>query len=226
MSALLQWADVGRLGYAPALKMQERLVEARAAGTVPDTLLLVEHDPVFTLGRRGRPENILASPEERARLGVDVCRTGRGGDVTYHGPGQLVGYPILRLDAWRQGAVWYVGRIEAMLLAVLARFGVRATTDPANRGVWVGDRKIAAIGVRITRQVTMHGFALNVSTDLEYFRHIIPCGIAGKGVTSLHLLAPDVSMGAVKEEVVRQFAQVFGYSSVTAADPAGWLTEG
>lgn len=202
--------DLGRRAYRPVLEMQERLVEERREGRIPDTLILVEHEPVYTLGRNADEKHIVASPEELSRLGIDVVKTGRGGDVTYHGPGQLVGYPILDLGARGEGAVWYVGALEELLIRVLADFGVQAGRDPVNRGVWVGARKIAAIGVRISRRITMHGFALNVCTDLSQYRGIIPCGLTGRGVTSLNLLAKGVTIPAVKTSVVERFKQIFG----------------
>jgi lipoyl(octanoyl) transferase len=202
--------DLGRRAYRPVLELQERLVEDRRAGRIPDTLILVEHEPVYTLGRNADERHIVAPAEELQRLGIDVVKTGRGGDVTYHGPGQLVGYPILDLGARGEGAVWYVGALEELLICVLADFGVRAGRDPINRGVWVGAQKIAAIGVRISRRITMHGFALNVCTDLTHYRGIIPCGLADRGVTSLNLFVKGVSIPDVKRSVVEHFRKMFG----------------
>ena len=153
---------------------------------------------------------MLLPREELTRRGIEVVRIGRGGDVTYHGPGQLVGYPIIHLGERGKGVLWYVQALEQILVRVMADFGVQADTDRQNRGVWVGDEKIAAIGVRVTRRITMHGFALNVRTDLANYAGIVPCGITDKGVTSLHLLVPDVSMDAVKDVTVQRFREVFG----------------
>ena len=187
------------------------MVQRRRDGSIPDTLLLVEHDPVYTMGTSAVEADVLLSTEERVRKGVALVRTGRGGRVTYHGPGQLVGYPILKLKSSRQGPAWYVSRLEQVLSEVLADYGIRSAGDPRNRGVWVGDQKVAAIGVRITHRVTMHGFALNVTTDLAPYDGIIPCGIRDRGVTSLRHFVPGIRMKDVKSRVVAAFCRVFGY---------------
>jgi lipoyl(octanoyl) transferase len=202
--------DLGRRAYRPCLALQEETVARRQRGEIPDTLLLVEHDPVYTLGRSGKEENVLLQADELARLGIEVIRTGRGGDVTYHGPGQIVGYPIVDLAARGAGVLWYVRALEDILVRTLSDFGVTAAGDARNRGVWVGREKIAAIGVRVTRHVTLHGFALNVRTDLAPYAGIVPCGIRDRGVTSLHRFVPDVTMEAAKRAVVRRFLEVFG----------------
>jgi len=206
---MLTVEDLGKRPYGPVLELQEQYVEKRRGGEIGDTLLLVEHEPVYTLGRAAKEDNVLLSGEELGQRGIDVVRIGRGGDVTYHGPGQLVGYPIVDLGARGKGVLWYVQSLEQILVDVLAGFGVEATTDRKNRGVWVGNEKIAAIGVRVTRRITMHGFALNVRMDLGSYAGIVPCGITDKGVTSLHLLVPDVTMDTVKEKVVEGFEKVF-----------------
>ena len=175
---------------------QAELVKLRQADEIPDLLILCEHSPVITLGRNARRENILLPEAELARRGVAVHPTNRGGDVTYHGPGQLVGYPILHLAALRKDVVWYVRSLEEVLIRAVGEFGVAATrrTAPASNrqlytGVWVGKEKLAAIGVHLARWVTSHGFALNVTTDLSHFDCIVPCGLADNHVTSLaHLL--------------------------------------
>lgn len=208
---VLRVLDLGLRAYGPVLELQERLVKERKARKIPDTLILVEHEPVYTLGRNAKESNVLATREELEHLGINVIRTGRGGDVTYHGPGQLVGYPIIDMGARGEGALDFVQNLEKAIVLALADFGVSGATDRKNRGVWVGDNKIAAIGVRITRQITMHGFAINVSTNLDHYKGIIPCGISDKGVTSLHLLTPDISMEQVKNKVVEKFREVFGY---------------
>ena len=199
------------MAYGPAFALQEQLVRQRLAGEIPDTLVLVEHDPVYTLGRNAKENNLLASKEKLAALGVEVVRTTRGGDITYHGPGQIVGYPILALGDRERGVSWYIDGLERALMLTLEVFGVQCGTDSRNRGVWVENNKIAAIGVRITRGITMHGFALNVCTDLRFYDAIVPCGIRDAGVTSLHLLRPGVTPAEVKTRLVRRFAEVFGY---------------
>jgi lipoyl(octanoyl) transferase len=213
----LQVLRAGRVDYAEALALQRELVEDRHAGRIPDTLVLLEHPHVLTVGVRQRTSraNIVAAPEHLAALGVKVFDAGRGGDVTYHGPGQLVGYPILDLRPDRQDVHRYVRDLEDVLIRSCAAFGVQAQRLRALSGVWVEtqDRpleKVAAIGVRIARWVTSHGFALNVNTDLEFFRLIIPCGIADRGVTSLQaLVGRPLAMARAEDVVIEQFARVF-----------------
>jgi lipoyl(octanoyl) transferase len=203
---------LGRIGYAAGVARQKSLVQARLAGEIDDTLLFVEHPPVITLGvkTRGAFTNIRADGEALAARGVEVHETGRGGDVTFHGPGQLVGYPILDLKPDRQDVHRYVRDLEEVLIRAAADFGIEAGRVKGYSGAWVGDRKLAAIGVRISRWVTSHGFALNVTTDLSGFELIVPCGITDRGVTSLSaLLGRDVAMEEVEAGVVRHFGDVF-----------------
>jgi lipoyl(octanoyl) transferase len=201
---------LGRVGYADGLEIQHQRVAARKAGTVPDTLLLVEHPHVYTLGRNARVENVLASREGLAALGAEVFETDRGGDVTYHGPGQLVGYPILDLTRHRRDLAWFMRSLEQVLIETAGDFGVRAGRLQGCTGVWVGNAKLAAMGVHVSRWITSHGFALNVSTDLSYFDHIVPCGIRDKRVTSLEkLLGRRVEMDAVIESVIEHFGRTF-----------------
>ena len=203
---------LGTVDYRSALELQTRLVEERKQGLIPDQLLLLEHPPVITLGARNHNSrsNLLASAETLALKGVAVFETGRGGDVTYHGPGQLVGYPILQLPPDRRDVHRYVRDLEEVLTLVVADFGITAARVSGLTGIWVGDSKLAAIGVRISRWVTSHGFALNVSTDLAHFGLIVPCGIRDKGVTSMErLLGRRISMDEVGDSVVRRFGSVF-----------------
>lgn len=211
--------DIGTRAYEPVLAFQRAWVDRRVRGLVPDTLVLVEHTPVYTLGRHGKRSNILLSEGAVAESGIDVVRIGRGGDVTYHGPGQLVAYPIIQLGDRAKRAAWYVNGLEDMLIGTLAAFGVKGQRDAQHPGVWVGNDKIAALGVRITRKVTMHGIALNVAPDLGYYRGIVPCGITDRGVTSLARLTPGVEMDRVKPALVREFARVFGYDASVAIQP-------
>jgi lipoyl(octanoyl) transferase len=216
--------QLGSIDYTTGLKLQRSLAELRLAGRVPNVLLLLEHTPVITLGRNADQRNILAPPESLKNKGVEVFECDRGGDVTYHGPGQLVGYPIFALRSFRSGeraakslgAVEYVRRLEEALIRTCADFGVATERVPGLTGVWTRRQgsapqaKVAAIGVHIGRGITSHGFALNVNTDLDCFRLIVPCGIAGKPVTSLagERGAP-VSLDEVAESVARNFGRVF-----------------
>jgi len=214
----LEVRRLGRVPYAEALALQRSLVEARRAGSVPDLLLLVEHPHVLTLGVRGDGgrSHILASAETLAARGIDVHEAGRGGDITYHGPGQLVGYPIVDLNPDRRDVHRYVRDLEEVLIRTVADYGIAAGRVQGLTGVWVGDEKLAAIGVRISRWITSHGFALNVSTDLEYFGLIVPCGIADRGVTSLELLTGrTLAPQQIEERVAFHFSQVFDRALVS-----------
>ncbi len=203
--------------YADALALQRSLVEDRRAGRIDDTLLLVEHPHVLTLGVRGDGgrSHILVTPEALASRGVEVHETGRGGDITYHGPGQIVGYPIIDLKPDRCDVHRYVRDLEEVLIRTAAAYGVVGERIEGLTGVWVGREKLAAIGVRIARWITSHGFAFNVSTNLEYFNLIVPCGIADRGVTSLErLLGRTVDPQEIEEQIVPNFHQVFGYEQL------------
>ncbi|MBA2602007.1 MAG: lipoyl(octanoyl) transferase LipB [Acidobacteria bacterium] len=207
--------EVRRLGmvpYADALTLQAELVEERKAGRIPDQLLLLEHPPVITLGAKVRQDrsHLLATPAFLESAGISLFEAGRGGDVTYHGPGQLVGYPILDLRPDRCDVHRYVRDLEAVMIGAALHFGVEADRAPGLSGAWVGTSKLAAIGVRISRWITSHGFAFNVTTDLSHFGLIVPCGIADRGVTSLEaLLARPVPLEDVEDAVVRVFGEVF-----------------
>jgi lipoyl(octanoyl) transferase len=202
---------LGVMPYRDALALQRALVEDRRAGRIDDMLLLVEHPHVLTLGVRGDGgrSHVLAAPEALAAAGIDVLETGRGGDITYHGPGQIVGYPIIDLDPGRRDVHRYVRDLEEVLIRVAADCGIAAGRIAGLTGVWVGEEKLAAIGVRISRWVTSHGFALNVTTDLDYFRLIVPCGIADRGVTSLARLGSTRSREDVEDLIVARFSEVF-----------------
>ncbi len=211
---------LGRLAYGEALAFQEKLRDARIANEAPDTLLLVEHNPVITLGRGAKKENLLFSPEALAEKGFELFETGRGGDVTYHGPGQLVGYPIVSLSPDRQDVRRYVRDLEETMIRTCADFGVTAERVQGFNGTWVGTSKIGAVGVRIVQWVTMHGFAINVTTDLSHFATIIPCGIRGRGVTSLALeTGRDLTMSEVEARVVLNFAAAFGADYILEEGP-------
>src|SRR5437764_7993033 len=208
----LEIRRLGRVAYADALARQRALVDDRRAGRVDDVLLLVEHPHVLTLGVRGDGgrSHILATDEALTSRGVSVYETGRGGDITYHGPGQIVGYPIIELKPDRCDVHRYVRDLEEVLIRVSADYGLSGERVAGLTGVWIGGAKVAAIGVRIARWITSHGFALNVTTDLDYFNLIVPCGIADRGVTSLsQLLGRPVDRLDVEDRVVQRFTEVF-----------------
>ncbi|SRR6266542_2207225 len=225
---MLELRRLGLVSYEEALALQRELVEERRAGHIPDTLLLLEHPHVITLGvkARGTMANILVSKETLAARGVELFETGRGGDVTYHGPGQLVGYPILDLRPDRCDVHRYVRDLEDVLMRVTADYGFAASRVQGFSGAWVGQEKIAAIGVRISRWITSHGFALNVNTDLSQFDVIVPCGIPDKGVTSLaRLLGRPVSMEDAMTRVAHHFGDVFNRQPATTATAAAVAAE-
>ena len=212
---ICQSVDLGLIGYAEAWALQKRVVAARKAGAIEDVLLLCEHPHVITQGRNGRRENLLASEHVLQQKGVEFHATDRGGDITYHGPGQIVGYPILNLGAIRRDVVWYVRMLEEAMIQATAELGVAAKRVEGKTGIWVryenAEEKLAAIGVHISRWVTSHGFAYNVSTDLRYFDLIVPCGIADRKSTSLEkLLGRTVKREEIAPRIAKHFGQVFG----------------
>ena len=200
--------ELGRTDYGQALELQHQLIAERQQGLIPDQLLLLEHPHVITLGRNGKASNLLASGEALSRAGISFYPTDRGGDVTYHGPGQLVGYPIVDLREWQRDVGAYVRAVEQTIIDTLAEYGISAGRIPKLTGVWVDDRKIAAIGVHISRWVTSHGFALNVSTDLSYFQYIVPCGLT-KPVTSMAALGVRAGLQEVGQTLTAHFGRVF-----------------
>ena len=208
---------LGRVPYAEGLQIQEQLVAERQAGRIVDVLLLLEHEPVFTMGRNARAENVLLSSEALKARGFEIFETGRGGDVTYHGPGQVVGYPILELPTDRRDVHRYVRDLEEVMIRACADYGIDAGRIPGKTGTWVGEEKVGAIGVRIARWVTSHGFALNVTNDLAPFALIVPCGITGHGVTSLaRLLGREVAVHEVADRLAAHMASVFDMEIVTS----------
>ena len=231
---ILNLLQLGRTPYAEGLELQRQLIEARHEGRIGNTLVLLEHPPVLTLGRNSSRSNILASDEFLAYRGVEVHEINRGGDVTYHGPGQLVGYPIfdLRSFAPRLGAVDFVRRMEEALIRACGDFGVQTARVPGRTGVWtlaggsVLEKKIAAIGVHIARGITSHGFALNVDPDLRDFQLIVPCGISDREVTSLELEAdPPPPMETVRNAVARQFGRIFDHQVLWVESLADLLAQ-
>jgi len=208
----LEVRRLGLIGYQEALALQRELVEERRANRVPDLLLLLQHLPVITLGVRSEiaRANVVATSERLAELGVEVHETGRGGDVTYHGHGQIVGYPILDLRPDRCDVHRYVRDLEEVMIRACSDYGISATRIAGLTGTWVGAEKIGAIGIRISRWITSHGFAFNVGTDLDHFKLIVPCGISDRGVTSLEqLTGRTIPLVAVEDVLVRRFSEVF-----------------
>ena len=205
--------DLGRVGYAEAFELQRDLVERRKRGEIPDQLLILEHPHVVTMGRNGSLANVLVSPEAMARAGIEFHQTDRGGDVTYHGPGQVIGYPIFDLREWKRDVVAYVRAIEQAIIGALGEFGIAARREPGATGVWTDRGKVAAIGVHISRWVTSHGLALNLTTDLSYFRYIVPCGLT-KPVTSMRELGCQASRGEVVGALARGFGREFAFDEI------------
>lgn len=206
---------LGIVDYIPAYQLQERLVQEQMQDSGSDSLLLLQHNPVITIGRSGDRNNILVSESVLAAAGISICEIDRGGDVTYHGPGQLTGYPIINLRHFRKDIHWYLRQLEETVIKVLAEYNIVGERMEGYTGVWVGNEKVAAIGVAIRRWITYHGFALNVHPDMSHFQLITPCGITDKGVTSLEkLLGHKVDMDGVVDRAVSAFADVFGIESV------------
>jgi lipoyl(octanoyl) transferase len=230
----VQIAKLGRIDYAEALQLQEKLLELRQKGIVEDTFLLLEHSPVLTIGRRGTAENILVPFDDLMKKGVAIHEVNRGGDVTYHGPGQIVGYPIMDLNNFGKDIKEFVWKVEEVFIRLLdAEYAIKAERDEKKyTGVWVGNAKITAIGIAVKKWVTMHGFAFNVNTDLEHFKWIVPCGITDRGVTSLQkLLGHALDFERICDLVARTYCEVFGLEAVPVTKEellkqAGQLHEG
>ena len=209
--------DLGMIPYAEATALQHRIAAARKTGAIDDVLLFCEHPPVITLGRNGKRENLLASENVLKQKSVELQESNRGGDITYHGPGQIVGYPILNLDLIRRDVHWYVRALEEVMIRASAAFGVIAFRVPGKTGIWVHtekfEEKLAAIGVHISRWVTTHGFAFNVATDLRNFELIVPCGIADRKATSLEkLLTRAVTLAEVRPHLANHFCELFQFT--------------
>jgi lipoate-protein ligase B len=202
--------DIDLIEYRTAWDFQRELIAAKIKSDLPDILILLEHNPVITLGRRGNRQHIRASPEALIAEGINIYHVERGGEVTYHGPGQIVGYPIMNLGNWRRDVSWYIFSLEEVLIRTLGDFGIEGTRNRLNRGVWVADRKIGSIGVAITRWVTYHGFSLNVSPNMSHYHLITPCGLEGIEVTSLReFLGKEPDHRRVRDGISRHFQQVF-----------------
>ena len=202
---------LGPTDYVTALEIQQRLHSRVANGELPAVLLLLNHPHVYTIGRRGNPEDIHLSPKKLTELGVEIHQAGRGGEVTYHGPGQIVAYPIINLKQLGIGPMLYIRGLEQILINTLAEFGIPAESEGHPTGVWAGGAKIAAIGVRVSRGVTTHGFALNVAPDLNYFDHIVPCGMPECRITSITAETGPVEIDKVTSSLIKHFRQHFGF---------------
>lgn len=212
----LQIVDVGLTAYQPTWKLQQKIFNLRVDQKISDVLLLTQHHHVYTLGKSSNEAHLLADENELKATGAEVYRIDRGGDITYHGPGQLVGYPILDLNGYYLDIHRYLRDIEEVLMRTLNDFGIKSHREENYTGVWVGSEKITAIGVKVSRWVTMHGFALNVNTNLSYFNRIIPCGIFHKGVTSMvRILGNEVPLQDVIKSVSLHFGEVFGIQTIT-----------
>ena len=211
----LSFIDLGRQTYRPVWEYQQKLQRLRIEQKIPDTLLFVEHNPVYTIGKNGTDLHVIASENFLKSKGIEVVQVDRGGDVTYHGPGQLVGYPIFDLHQHRKSVSFFMRQMETVFIETLKHWGIEAQRSDGYTGVWICDEKIVAMGVRISRWVTMHGFALNVSTELDDFSGIIPCGIFHRGITSLEkYLGQTIDMDAVKKLVLNSFQSVFEFSEI------------
>ncbi len=212
----LYYCDLGLIDYKEAWDLQRETFELRADNKIPDVIYLLEHPNTYTFGKTADHNNLVGSEEYLKSNKISVYDIDRGGDITYHGPGQIVGYPIINLTDWNQDTHKYLRALEETIIQTCAEYGISSGRVPKYTGVWVEDRKIAAIGIKVTRWVTMHGFAFNVNTDLSFFSGIIPCGISDKDVTSIKReIQSDVPIGEVKSRIMKNFARVFGYQDVT-----------
>ena len=206
------YAYLGEMEYQKAYRMQQSVHSKVSSGLIPNSLILLEHPHVFTLGRRGQDTDVLVSEAKISSLGVSIHHSDRGGQTTYHGPGQLVGYPIINLRQIRLGPLKYVRALENVINSTLSVFGIKSSSDDRPTGVWVGAKKIAAIGIRVSRGVTMHGFALNINPDQSYFDHIVPCGLQGAEVTTMeNELSTNITISDVLPVLAKQFGMNFGW---------------
>jgi lipoate-protein ligase B len=203
--------EIDRIAYKEAFELQKKIVKARSRDEIKDTFILLEHFPVFTANRKETFQNILASKELLEKEGIEVCKTDRGGDITYHGPGQVVGYNIMDLKAQGKDLHAYIRSMEQLIIDTLAGYGIKSGRDKENPGVWVGSEKIAAIGIAVKRGwISMHGFALNINPNMDHYKMIIPCGIAGRGVTSMSaVLGRPVELQYVKEKLTWHYGKIF-----------------
>jgi lipoyl(octanoyl) transferase len=219
ISRILDYSDLGLIDYLKAWNLQKEIFDLRYQDKINDTLFLLEHPHTYTLGKVADKENLLSNEEQLKKLGVNVYEIDRGGDITYHGPGQIVGYPIIKLSYWKEDTHEYLRGLEEIIIMTCDKYGIKTERNPKYTGVWIGSKKIAAIGIKVSRWVTMHGFAFNVNTFLSYFNGIIPCGIKDKEVTSLKKeLGIEVPLYQVKEKLLENFKIFFGYDSIVYCD--------
>ena len=218
------YCDLGLVDYKEAWDLQKKIFELRRGNQIPDTFFMLQHPHTYTLGKVADKSNLLSSEEQLKDAGVSVYEIDRGGDITYHGPGQIVGYPIISLSGWKEDTHLYLRSLEEIIIQTLSSYGIESGRNPKYTGVWIGDRKIAAIGIKVSRWITMHGFAFNINTDLSFFNGIIPCGIKEKEVTSLQKeLGREIDIEEVKNILLEKFTEVFGYSSYSVNEKDKYL---
>jgi len=213
---IFDYCDLGLIDYKQAWDLQKEIFDLRLHDEINDTIFLLEHPHTYTLGKVADIENLISSDLQLKELGVSVYDIDRGGDITYHGPGQIVGYPIIKLSNWKEDTHQYLRGLEEVIIQTCGEYGVETERNPKYTGVWIGERKIAAIGIKVSRWITMHGFAFNINTDLAYFGGIIPCGIKDKDVTSLKReLGRDIELDEVKDKLIKNFQKIFSYTEFT-----------
>ncbi len=218
------YCDLGLVDYKEAWDLQKKIFELRRGNQIPDTFFMLQHPHTYTLGKVADKSNLLSSEEQLKDARVSVYEIDRGGDITYHGPGQIVGYPIISLSGWKEDTHLYLRSLEEIIIQTLSSYGIESGRNPKYTGVWIGDRKIAAIGIKVSRWITMHGFAFNINTDLSFFNGIIPCGIKEKEVTSLQKeLGREIDIEEVKNILLEKFTEVFGYSSYSVNEKDKYL---
>jgi len=226
ISRNFDYCDLGFIDYKEAWDLQKEIFTKRVHNETGDTFFLLEHPHTYTLGKVAEKENLISNDEQLKELGIKVYEIDRGGDITYHGPGQIVGYPIIKLSDWKEDTHEYLRGLEEVIMNVSSDYGLKTERNSKYTGVWIDNRKIAAIGIKVSRWVTMHGFAFNINTDLNYFGGIIPCGIRDKDVTSLQReLGNEVNIDEVKIKLVKEFEKFFGYTSFLVKDKTNYLKE-
>lgn len=222
---VFDYCNLGLIDYKEAWSLQKIIFTQRTKDEIRDTFFLLEHPHTYTLGKVADKENLISSENQLKELGVSVYEIDRGGDITYHGPGQIVGYPIIKLSEWKEDTHEYLRALEEIIMKVCEEYGLKTNRNPKYTGVWIDERKIAAIGIKVSRWTTMHGFAFNVNTDLNYFGGIIPCGIRDKEVTSLKKeLGKEVPIDEVKQKLLKHFTEYFNYTEVCKKEKTNYLT--